>query len=282
MKTIWGNLALQVSVFLVLMGCNWSPEGEGSEKLQDQARAGFEVIAYFHGDSSNIHNYAIDELTQIIYSFLHLDGNRLAVESEKQSEDIRALVTLKKTYPELKVLVALGGWGGCESCSEVFSSSENRREFAESARELLIEFDLDGIDLDWEYPAIEGYPGHAFKPDDKKNFTELVRELRKTLGSEYELSFAAGSSERYWNKSVEWEIVMPLVDRVNLMTYDLISGDGALTEHHTALFSTPEQAASVDSSVQHLLKLGIEARKVVLGAAFYARVWDAVETSDSN
>lgn len=38
---------------------------------------------------------------------------------------------------------------------------------------------------------------HKFAPEDKKNFTRLVKELR-TLGSDKELSFAAGASQRYF------------------------------------------------------------------------------------
>ena len=209
-------------------------------------------------------------------------GNQLAVNAEQQREDIRSLVALKETYPELKVLVALGGWGGCETCSDVFSVADGRREFAESARELLVEYDLDGLDLDWEYPAIEGYPGHAFKPEDKQNFTSLVRILRETFGDEYELSFAAGAGTRFMDNAVEWPEGMPHVDRVNLMTYDFGSGDGTITGHHTLLYSTPSKTDSKNFTVRSLIDLGVERNKIVIGAAFYARVWEAVEAEDGD
>jgi GH18 family chitinase len=62
----------------------------------------------------------------------------------------------KKSF--LKVILSLGGWGGCKTCSEVFSTEEGRKEFAQSAKDLCEKYKTDGIDLDWEYPAIEGYP----------------------------------------------------------------------------------------------------------------------------
>jgi chitinase len=47
---------------------------------------------------------------------------------------------------------------------------------------LLKQYHINGLDLDWEYPAIEGYPGHAWGKADKNTFTELVKALRKEMG----------------------------------------------------------------------------------------------------
>ncbi|MEN0051833.1 MAG: glycosyl hydrolase family 18 protein, partial [Bacteroidota bacterium] len=76
---------------------------------------------------------------------------------------------------------------------------------------------------------------------------------------------------------IEWEKVMPLMDYVNLMSYDLVGGYSKVTGHHTSLFSTEEQARSGDQGVQALLELGVPAEKIVIGAAFYARSWENVE-----
>ncbi len=235
------------------------------------------LIAYHHGDTVNIRRHAIGELTQIIYSFLHLSDNELSIDDGQQRADIVNLVSLKKDYPDLKILVALGGWGGCETCSDVFSTAAGREEFAASVKTIMTDYDLDGLDLDWEYPAIEGHPGHAYRAEDRENFTALVVRLREVLGSRYELSFAAGASKKFFDNSVEWSKVMPLVDRVNLMTYDLVSGDSTVTGHHTPLLSTVSQSISTDSAVRHLTGLGVEPEKIVIGAAFYARVWEGVE-----
>lgn len=239
-------------------------------------RRDFPVIAYYSGGPEEADQFRADQLTHIIYSFLHLRGNALEVDNATDSLTLRKLVALKQKNPKLKVVLSLGGWGGCETCPAVFSTAQGRQDFARSVKQLLQEYQSDGIDLDWEYPAIEGYPGHPYAPADRENFTALVRELRQELGPAYEISFAAGGFKKFFDESVDWPAVMPLIDRVNIMTYDLVNGFSTQTGHHTPLYSTPEQALSADYSVRYLDSIGVPREKMVIGAAFYARVWENV------
>jgi len=242
---------------------------------------GISVIAYYAGDAQSINAYPVEKLTHIIFSFCHLKGNQLWVRNQKDSLTIQQLVALKQRNPSLKVLLSLGGWGGCQTCSEVFATRKGRKEFARSTRNLLHYFGADGIDLDWEYPAIAGFPDHRYAPEDKQNFTALIIQLHKKLKRKAELSFAAGGFTTFLAQSVEWNKVMPLVNRVNLMTYDLVHGASTVTGHHTPLYSTAEQLESTDHAVHYLDSIGVPKNKMVIGAAFYARVFD-VATDEKN
>src|SRR5690349_11304001 len=111
------------------------------------------VIAYYAGDVKGIDTSSIKKLTHIIFSFCHLKGNELSVDNSNDAETIRYLVSLKKINPSLKVILSLGGWGGCKTCSEVFSTDDGRKEFAQSVNQLCEEYQTDGVDIDWEYPA---------------------------------------------------------------------------------------------------------------------------------
>ncbi len=233
----------------------------------------FDIIAYYNGDGSDLEKYKWEQMTQVIYSFCHLKGKKLAVDDAKDSLVILKLVAYKRENPKLKVLLSLGGWGGCKTCSDVFSTAAGSLEFAQSVKKLMKEYGADGIDLDWEYPGIEGFPEHPYKPEDKQNFTQLVEILRMTLGKNAEISFAAGGFGKFFDQSVEWTKVMPLVNRVNLMSYDLVSGFSTVTGHHTPIFSTESQEASTEHGVRELKSLGVPANKIVIGAAFYARTW---------
>ncbi len=239
------------------------------------------IIAYYMGDGSDLQRYNTGQLTHIIYSFLHLDGNQLSFSSAKDKQALQRLVALKKQHPQLKVLLALGGWGGCETCSDIFNNADNRKAFAQSTLAIIEEYQADGIDLDWEYPTVPGYPGHKYAAYDRVNFTSLIEELRNAFGSRYELSFAAGGFDSFLEAAVDWDAIMPLLDNVNLMSYDIVNGATPHTGHHTALYSTPQQKDSTDNAVQFLLRKGVAPEKIVIGAAFYARVWEQVNANNN-
>jgi len=238
------------------------------------------VIGYYAGDARTIERCPVGKLTHIIFSFCYLRRDRLIVARRADSLAIRKLVALKRSHPSLKVLLSLGGWGGCKNCSPVFATEEGRTSFAVSVKELITKYNLDGIDLDWEYPAIPGYPGHEYMPADRVNFTSLVKSLRKELGPKYEISFAAGGSDHFIDSSIEWKDVMKIVDKVNVMSYDLVHGYSKLSGHHTPLYSTPQQKESGDNAVMRLIEIGVPASKIILGAAFYARMFEVTDTNN--
>ena len=95
-----------------------------------------QVIAYYAGDEKSIDEFDLKGVDQIIYSFLHLKGNKLAIDDKKDSLTLLNVINKKKKYPKLKVLVSLGGWGGCETCSDIFSSKKARTEFAISTADI--------------------------------------------------------------------------------------------------------------------------------------------------
>ena len=236
------------------------------------------VIAYYAGRTTMIDSFEVEKLTHLIFCFCHLKGNLLSVSNARDSATIQKMVALKSRNPQLKIILSLGGWGGCQTCSPVFTSKKGRKEFAKSVRDLNNYFGTDGIDLDWEYPTIEGFPGHAYSAEDKPAFTQLVKQLRRKLGWKNEISFAAGGFAKFIDSSLEWKKVMKKADRVNLMSYDLVSGFSTISGHHTPLYSTAHQKESTDNGVQMMLNAGVPASKIVIGAAFYGRLFEVTDT----
>jgi chitinase len=238
---------------------------------------GQQVIAYYSGKSKHINTYYNKQITEIIFSFCHLSGNRLTVDNKKDTLTIRALVALKKKNTRLKILLSLGGWGGCKTCSDVFSSDTGRIEFAGSVLALTNYFHTDGIDLDWEFPALAAYPDHPFKVEDKVNFTSLIQTLRNKLGKSKEISVICAGVSPFLEGSLDLPDIAPYVDRINLMTYDLIGSKTHFSGHHTPLYSTSWQTASADHAVHYLDSLKIPRKKICIGSAFYGREYQVLE-----
>lgn len=245
-------------------------------KTDAQQAEDYKIIAYYTGNGETIQQYPVEKLTHIIFSFLKIQNDTLTVKNEKQEKTLKQLVALKEKYPQLKIMVSIGGWGGCAPCSDLFASEAHRNMFAKTTVEFFKKYNVDGLDLDWEYPSIKGYPGHKFMAEDKKNFTALVKNLRQEMGDKYLLSFAAGGFKKFLKKSVDWTHIMPSLDFVNLMTYDLTNGYSKVTGHHTPLNSDKKQKESTDNCVSWLLRHEIPSNKLIIGAAFYARVWEYV------
>ena len=243
-------------------------------KSAAQASGGFRVVGYYCGTTIPVDSFEIEKLTHLIYSFGGLKEDRFTIHSATDSATIKRMVQLKSRNPELKVMLSLGGWGGCQTCSDVFSTDPGRKAFALSVKEITSYFKTDGIDLDWEYPAIKGFPGYTFRPEDRENFTALLKELREVNGPEFTISFAAGGFTSYIDSSIEWKKIIPFTDFINIMSYDLVHGYSTISGHHTPLYSTPRQIESTDHAVQLLLKRGVPADKLVIGAAFYGRFFE--------
>jgi chitinase len=241
-----------------------------------QKKSSYKVIAYYTGSSERLQHYPLEKITHLIYSFVKLRNDTLMLRDTKQEQNVLQIVALKKKYPQLKIMISMGGWSGCAPCSDLFANADHRKTFAKTTVALLKKYNLDGLDLDWEYPAIESYPGHAYAKADRENFTELVKVLRNEMGNNYLLTFAAGGFVKYLEESVDWDKVHPLVDFINLMTYDLVGGYATVTGHHTPLFGYRKDQESTDKCVSWLSKHHVPAHKLITGAAIYGRVWEKV------
>ena len=244
--------------------------------LSLSAQEPYKIIAYYTGNGEAIKQWPVEKLTHIIFSFLKIQNDTLTFHNENQENSLRQLVKLKKENPQLKIMVSIGGWGGCASCSNLFSDAAHRKIFAKTTVALFKQHGIDGLDLDWEYPAIEGFPGHKFDTADKNNFTELIKALRQEMGNNYLLTFAAGGFIKYLEQSIDWDAVMPLVDFVNLMTYDLVGGYATVTGHHTPLQDYLPGQEATSKCANWLLNKNVPANKLIIGAAIYARVWENV------
>jgi chitinase len=193
------------------------------------------VMAYYvPSQTYSLEQIPFEKLTHIIFSFTEVIDNKMQFVEPEFDQNLKDLVAYKKQYPHLKVMIACGGWMGCAGFSDMAFDDDLRKGFVESTIDFVNHYDLDGVDMDWEYPGLPG-AGNMHRKEDTKNFTSLMRELREGLdatGKKHTLTFASAGWDRYYD-FIETNEVMKYADYMNVMTYDLTTAAVPYTAHHT-------------------------------------------------
>lgn len=196
------------------------------------------------------------------------------------------MIKLKKEYPTLKTLISVGGWSWSENFSEVASNTEKRKVMVDSAIDFITDYGFDGIDIDWEFP-VAGGPHDDHRPEDKENFTLLLKEMREALDEleqksqkQYLLTIATGV-EKGAIDNLEVEQIMNYVDFVNLMTYNYHGSWEKWTNHNAPLYhngasKTSDQDFCIEETLNSYLSKGAVPEKLNLGIPFYGYAWYGV------
>lgn len=259
-----------------------------SELAEVAADNRMKIIGYVFGSRNpDIENIDAHKLTHINYAFANLIDNEAVLERSSDVSNLSRLNALKEKNPDLKILVSVGGWSWSGNFSDAALTPESRLHFAESVVEMIREHQLDGIDLDWEYPGQTG-AGNVHRPEDKENFTLLLRAVRKQIDKlsdekgrtgtdRYQLTIATGSN-RFYFEHTEMDKAQRYLDFINVMAYDFHGEWTPVTGHHTNLFPSGGEAQrnSAVNAVNLHLEAGIPVEKLVLGVAFYGRGWAGV------
>ena len=240
------------------------PEGPAAS-LCDPAYLGQApmIIAYYTENSSAIPDPSC--LTHINYAhgrFVDKETGDGGIWIE-QPEKLEKVVKLKEQKPSLKVLLMIGGWGDkADGFSEMARDPKKRALFCQTCAEHIKNYNLDGIDIDWEYPTA-GPSENGKHPDDTRNFNIVLKELREAIGNEKIISYASSSNADY----VDWATAMLYLDYVNVMTYDM----GNPPYHNAPLYysSAITKKRSVDQSITLHVSKGIPLDRLVMGVPFY-------------
>jgi len=231
---------------------------------------------------------AARKLTRVNYAFANIKDGRIVNGFVHDDENLASLVELKQQNPSLTVLVSVGGWSWSGAFSDMAVSSQSRALFIASVVEYVRSHQLDGLDIDWEYPGLPGAESH-FRAEDKQNFTLLLKDLRarfnrleKELHRRLYVTIATGASQEFLTHT-EMNKVKKYVDTVNLMAYDYYEPDSdATTGHHAPLYTNPADPKRIsdDRSVREYERAGVPAAKIVLGVPFYPHAWGQVPAAD--
>lgn len=217
--------------------------------------------------------------SHIIYAFADMDGNELTIYEWNDEELYQRVNALKNINPQLRTLLAVGGWGfGTEKMTAMLATPENRNEFVMTSIQYLRQRNFDGLDLDFEYPAARGSP-----PEDKQRFTLLVQELRQEFDLEaiqtgqqaLLLTAAVPAGKTNIDDGYEVPQLNAAFDWFNLMTYDFHGNWEDVTGHNSPLFARIAEGAGATLNMawaaDYWVSLGASPGKLVIGMAIYGR-----------
>ncbi|MFB8142024.1 glycoside hydrolase family 18 protein [Streptomyces parvus] len=229
---------------------------------------------------------------------------------------------LKAKHPGLKVMISLGGWSWSTHFSDAVRTAASRKALVASCIDLYIKGNLpqdgarggdgaaaglfDGIDVDWEWPGSPANEGTVFRPEDKKNFTALIREFRTQLDAHakseakakqkaaekagkgkghghghhkpkpkhYDLSAYVPANPKAIDAGFDVKRLMKDFDFVNIQGYDYHVSGEKKTAQQSALYSRND--FSVDRTVRDWVRRGAPKHKIVMGMPTYGQGWTGV------
>ncbi|KAI7907571.1 glycoside hydrolase superfamily [Cokeromyces recurvatus] len=222
------------------------------------------------------HNIKWDLFDHVSYAFAEPNKNG---ELKSFSGSNLKSVVREAHKNKVGVSISIGGWSGSRYFSSLVKSKSKRDKFAKNIMKLVEEYNLDGVNLDWEYPNDpNGVSCNEKDPNDTANFLTFIKLLREMLDKKYKkvhkLITAAVSTSPFNNGKQEpikhldkaWSAN---VDFFYIMVYD-ISGSWMKKAGPN---SPLNKGGSYDSSVKQAVSVwksaGIPANQIILGVPFY-------------
>jgi len=213
------------------------------------AKEPFKVVAYQKYNTmdkfeAKVYGY----IDQLIYKLIRVKADGELELLPSTLTDIRGLSNSKNGYNKVKLLIGLGGAKkNSEHFSVMAANPKARKNFVKNISEFCQKYQLDGADIDWEYPETHQEQGNALL---------LFKELQQTFNKK-ELILTAAIT--YTPEQVRFaKQVEPFVHQINLMVYEPIKG----------LTSFQQQ---IDFAVTLIEEEGLSHEKLVVGLPFYGK-----------
>lgn len=259
---------------------NWAQYRPGQGKYTPSSiKEGASLCTHIHYAFAKIEN---DELKPFEWNDADHDGHE---------GNYRLVTDLKKSSPDLKVLLSVGGWNmNSHPFSQMVRTPQSRKKFINSAKTLLLKYNFDGLDYDWEYPTQRD----AQVPGDKHRFTLLLKETTESFKNESKkggratnepllVSVALAAGQKIVNVSYEWAEIHKYLDYAVLMSYDFHGSWDNVTGENSPLFNAPDDPGmSVNASATLWANFGFARDKLALGVASYGRSFTLKYTTQTS
>lgn len=220
------------------------------------------VVGYYYASNSTYPHTAINfsNLTHIAHAFI---SPTISGGIQKDSWFLYPELVEAAHANNVKIIVAIGGWGNSGGFSDMTADSTSRNNFVNNVVSFCKTHGYDGVDLDWEYPGTNG------KTNDKANLVKLVTELRESFNANGLEIISAALPSSDWNNGYDIPALTNLLDWFGIMTYDFSGPWESLSGINSPLYKNPRQYGSAHESMNYYIGKGVPLEKLYLGMAFY-------------
>ncbi|OCF77373.1 hypothetical protein I204_01361 [Kwoniella mangroviensis CBS 8886] len=205
--------------------------------------------------------------------------------TQDDSEDLlNRLVTAAHSNGK-RVKLSIGGWTGSAYFSTICGNSASRATFVQNILDAYNTYNLDGIDIDWEYPGTTGADGNAISSNDSANFLLFLQELRKALPTGALITTAtqvwpfADSNGSPMSDVSEFAKV---IDWILIMNYDVwgsSSTPGPNAPLSDACGNSTQPLANAYAAVSSWTGAGMPANQITLGVPAYGYLQKSTSSS---
>lgn len=230
--------------------------------------------------------------THINVAFARIVNKTIYLE-DHQYVTLRDIGQLRKTNPKLKILLSVGGSGNHRGFSDMVVNHASRKIFIKSVKDLLRNYTLDGIDLDWEFPVIHNSNSAlklAVAKRERQHFSQLLREIRAEYVREkrnYLLTVAVAAPEFIVDAAYDVDQLDLYTDFVNVMTYDFnfYSATTPFTGLNSPLYARPKErlyvaTLNINYTVHMYISKGLRPGKLVIGVSTYGHSYTLVNSDN--
>lgn len=213
--------------------------------------------------------------THVIFGFVVIDpAGNINISNVGGQQGLLEFSTLKQRGPQVKLMLSVGGGGSDnEPFKQTVRSEEKTRRFIDSAIGVLQDAQLDGLDLDWEFPDIL----------DRRPFSAFLQKVSAAFQSGTQGSFllsVAVPAPSTLLVGYDVPAMARNVDFVNLMTYDLhiYKWYTPTTGHNSPLFKRSGELGyfatlNMESSCQLWTSNGMPKSKLMVGIPTFGLSW---------
>ncbi|EJD46873.1 glycoside hydrolase [Auricularia subglabra TFB-10046 SS5] len=193
------------------------------------------------------------------------------------AEDLIKPVIDRAHKANVTVSLSVGGWTGSIYFSDLVANASSRAQYAQSIAGVLDKYGFDGVDIDWEYPAIQGLGCNTIRPDDADSFLGFLKDIR-AYAPNTRISSAVSVSGIFGPGGDIYERINRLavyLDYITIMAYDIYGfGWSQTTGPVGQLYDTcaTDEGSGVSGAlgVKVFTEHGFPAEKILLGMPAYA------------